>query len=29
MNDFNLWEKVKLPPELLERLNAMIRRIRG
>ncbi len=28
MNDFNLWEKVKLPPELLERLNAMIRRIR-
>ena len=28
MNDFNLWDKVKLPPELLERLNAMIRRIR-
>ena len=28
MKDFNLWEKVKLPPELLERLNAMIRRIR-
>ena len=28
MNDFNLWEKVRLPPELLARLDAMIRRVR-
>ena len=28
MNNYNLWEKVTLPPELLSRLNAMIRRIR-
>ena len=28
MNDFNLWDKVQLPPELLNRLNEMIRRVR-
>ena len=28
MNEFNLWEKVRLPPELVERLGAMIRRVR-
>ena len=29
MNRKNLWEKVELPPELLGRLNAMIRRVRA